>query len=100
MAGRIICILWLLLHQCLIYIHYREYFCLRFQRYPRQCTFIDFCVGASENAEAYASVDVVVFVVFYTDRVTFSAHVTEKAGGRCRSFAGEVECVVGKGDGT
>jgi len=62
--------------------------------------FIGFCVGAAENAAAYVSVDIVVFVVFYTNWVAFSVCVTEKArSGGYWSFARETERVAGKSDG-
>jgi hypothetical protein len=59
-------------------------------------TFVGFYVGASKNIAAYISVDILIFVIFCGDWVTFSACVTEQA---CGSLAEKTECVVGKGDG-
>lgn len=61
--------------------------------------FIGFYVGASKNTAAYVFVDIVVFVVFYTDWVAFSACITEQARGGGVLSTGKVEHVVGKGDG-
>jgi len=58
--------------------------------------FIGFYVGASKNTAAYGSVDIDVFVGSYTGWVAFCACVTEQARcGRCGSFAGKAERVVG-----
>ena len=59
-------------------------------------TVFTFVVGASKNIAAYISVDILVFVIFCGDWVTFSACVTEQA---CGSLAEKAERVVGKGDG-
>jgi len=40
-----------------------------------------FCVGASKNATAYVAVDIVVFVVFYTNWVAFSACIADQDRG-------------------